>query len=121
WLSFTFARSAIAGGVHNELRAASDAEILGTYIQVNGFDVETALLGRAQASSNAVRALASQVASDHLGVRRAAFDVAATCKVSPILATSRAAAAVDHDRAMSSLVALTGVDFDKAYLQHEVA
>ena len=121
WLAFAIAHSAIAGIVPNTSTGLSDAEILGTYIQVNSFDLETALLGRAQASSDAVRALAAQVASDHLGVRQAAFDLAATCKVSPVLATSRAAAAVDHDRAMTRLLARTGVEFDKAYLEHEVA
>src|SRR5580765_771831 len=66
WILLGHAGSAIANGAST---AATDAEILGTYIQVNGFDVETALLGRSQASSPAVRELATRVSSDHLGVR----------------------------------------------------
>ena len=42
----------------------SDAEVIGIYIQVNSFDVEAALLARAQASSKAVRTLATQVAAE---------------------------------------------------------
>lgn len=118
WILLGHAGSAIANGAST---AATDAEILGTYIQVNGFDVETALLGRSQASSPAVRELATRVSSDHLGVRQAAFELAAKCKVSPVLAGSRAAAAREHDRAMTTLATLTGAAFDKAYLQHEAA
>jgi putative membrane protein len=128
-LLVAFAGSALAGSavaatasnVHSTIAAVSDAEILGTYIQVNGFDVETALLGRAQASSSAVRELAVRVSSDHLGVRQAAFDLAAKCKVSPVLASSRNAPASEHGRAMATLLTLTGGEFDRAYVQHEVA
>jgi putative membrane protein len=101
--------------------AMTDAQVLAVYIQVNSFDVETALLGRAQASSSAVRDLAAQVASDHMGVRQAAFGLAAACKVSPVLPGSRDAAAQDHARTLSKLATLKGAEFDKAYMEHEVA
>ena len=112
---------ALAQSARAAQTALSDAEVLGIYIQVNGFDVETALLARAQASTQDVQSLAKHVSSDHIAVRQAAFDLAATCKVSPLLPTSRASAAVDHGKAMATLDALTGKDFDKAYLEHEVA
>ncbi|MEO8621559.1 MAG: DUF4142 domain-containing protein [bacterium] len=115
---FGLAGSAVAGVTST---AMSDAEVLGIYIQVNSFDVETALLGRAQAGSSAVRELATQVASDHMGVRQAAFDLAATCKVTPVVPNSRNAAAMEHGREIATLAALTGADFDAAYMHHEVA
>lgn len=115
---FGLAGSAMAGSVPSAL---SDAEILGIYIQVNGFDIETALLGRAQANSDAVRELAAGVSSDHMSVRQTAFDLAGTCRVSPVLPGNRDAAAIDHGRAMTKLAALKGVEFDRAYVQHEVA
>ena len=90
-------------------------------IQVNGFDVETALLARAQASSNDVRTLATHVSADHMGVRQAAFDLAAKCNVSPVLPASRVGAALEHGKAMTKLAALTGTEFDKSYLLREVA
>ena len=118
WMALAHAGSAAAGVTSGTV---TDAEILGTYIQVNGFDVETALLGRSQASSSTVRELATRVSSDHLGVRQTAFELAATCKVSPVLAGSRAAAALEHNRAMMTLATLAGANFDKAYLEHEAA
>src|SRR4051812_16797262 len=79
-----------------ERSALNDAEVLGIYIQVNGFDIETALLARAQAKSNAVRTLATHVSTDHMGVRQAAHDLAAKCAVTPTLPSSRDAAALEH-------------------------
>jgi putative membrane protein len=118
WAAFGLVGAARAGAVPNAL---TDAEVLGIYIQVNSFDVETALLGRAQANSKEVREMAAHVSSAHLGVRQAAFDLAATCKVSPVLPSGRVAAAVEHTRTMTNLMSLTGAEFDKAYLRHEAA
>src|SRR6266702_2033120 len=70
----------------------SDAQIVGIYIQVNGFDIDTALLGRSQASSEAVRRLAEHVAADHLGVRQAIYAIAEKCGASPVLPVERNAA-----------------------------
>lgn len=106
--------SAVAG-------ALDDGQILGIYIQVNGFDAETALLGRALSHSSAVRNLATHVSTDHLGVRQAAYALAAKCKVSPVTPSERDAAAVEHGQEMTKLSTLKGAEFDKAYLRHEVA
>ena len=118
WIVLAHAGSAAARVTSNTV---TDAEILGTYIQVNGFDVETALLGRSKASSSTVRELATRVSSDHVGVRKAAYELAAKCSVAPVLAGSRVAAALEHDRAMMTLATLSGPNFDKAYLQSEAA
>jgi putative membrane protein len=97
-----------------------DAQILGIYIQVNTFDVETALLGQSQGGA-AVRDLAAHVASDHLGVRQAAWALATQCGVTPSLPASRASNASEHDAKLKSLLLLRGDAFDRAYVRHEVA
>lgn len=99
----------------------NDAQILGIYIQVNGFDIETALLGRTQGDAAAVRALGEHVSRDHIGVRQAAFDLATQCKLTPALPDARHAATNTHGAAMARLVGLQGAAFDEAYLKHEVA
>jgi len=99
----------------------TDAQILGIYIQVNGFDIETALLGRTQGHAQAVRALGEHVSRDHVGVRQAAFDLAAQCGVTPELPGARQAAAKEHSATLARLQALQGAEFDAAYLKHEVA
>lgn len=99
----------------------SDGQIIAIYIQVNGFDIETALLGRSQSRADAVRQLAAHVASDHLGVRQAAHALAGQCRVTPALPAQRNAAADDHGKAMVRLHALEGPAFDAAFLRHEAA
>ena len=98
-----------------------DAQVLGIYIQVNGFDIDTALLGRSQGASEAVRRLAEHVAADHLGVRQAIYSIAERCGVSPVLPVESNAAAVEHDKALAKLLSLRGAEFDSAYVEHEVA
>jgi putative membrane protein len=98
----------------------NDSQILGIYIQVNGFDIETALLGGARAKSESVRQLAHRVASDHLGVRQTAYDLAGQCNVPIDLPGGRDQAAVEHGKAMAHLLSLSGQSFDKAFAQHEV-
>lgn len=113
---------AMAAGFSTAATAGTlnDAQILGIYIQVNGFDIESALLGRAQTGSDAVRSLAEHVATDHLGVRQGAFALAEKCKVTPVLPAERNAVAVEHNKTMTKLLALKGGEFDKAYMQYEV-
>lgn len=99
----------------------SDSQILGIYIQVNSFDVETALVARAQAESGSVRGLAAHVASDHAGVRRTAYGLAEKCHAPPALPSGRNAAAAEHADAIVKLLALNGAQFDGEYLRREVA
>ena len=98
-----------------------DAQILGIYIQITSFDIESAMLGIAQGDAESVRALATHVANDHLAVRQAAYQLAAQCKLTPMLPDDRLDAARNHDRDLSLLLPLRGVAFDKAFLTYEVA
>ena len=99
----------------------SDGEIVAIYDQVNGFDIETALLGAARAKSPSVRALAAAVARDHIGVRNAASALARKAGIAPMLPSERFAAASDHDALMEDLLARSGADFDRAYISNELA
>ena len=101
--------------------ALDDSQILGIYIQVNSFDIETALLARAQGDSAAVRNLATHVAADHTGVRRMAYELAHKCRSLPTLPPERGAVAAEHASAMAKLSGLRGAEFDKEYLAREVA
>ena len=102
-------------------KSLNDGEILGIFIQVNGFDIETALLGRAQGKAESVRRLATHVATDHLGVRQLAYALAEECKVPISLPSERVVAEVEHGKTMTQLLALGGESFDKAFAQQEVA
>ncbi|BDV34408.1 DUF4142 domain-containing protein [Methylocystis iwaonis] len=111
----------LSASVPAQAAGLDGGQILGIYIQVNSFDIESALLARAQGASAALRKLAAHVAADHIGVRKAAYDLAQKCGVTPTTPAERVAAASDHAAAMQRLAALQGAEFDKAYLRHEEA
>lgn len=81
----------------------SDAEVLGIYIQVNSFDIETALLGEARGQSEEVLALGYMVSTDHTGVCKAAHGLAEAIGVVPVLPPARVTAARAHDAAVIAL------------------
>jgi putative membrane protein len=113
--------AALTAGDSTSPKSLGDSQILGIYIQVNGFDIETALLGQAQTKSESVRTLANHIASDHLSVRQLAYSLAGQCKVTIELPGERNLAAVEHGKAMTQLLSQHGEAFDKAFAQHEVA
>ncbi|HOV05043.1 MAG TPA: DUF4142 domain-containing protein [Kaistiaceae bacterium] len=98
---------------------ADDAALFAVYDQVNGFDIETATLGAVKGSSEEVRALAAMVLRDHSAVRQMTRDLAKRLDVAYAIDAASAGAA-DHEKAIGKLSALSGAEFDKAYLEHEI-
>jgi putative membrane protein len=98
-----------------------DGAIIAIYNQVNSFDIETGLLGAERGHSKEVRALGAMVARDHSGVRQAVDSLAGEINASLALPASRSVAASDHYAVMTRLLSLSGQEFDRAYLEHEIA
>jgi putative membrane protein len=101
--------------------ALTDDRILGIYVQVNSFDIETALAGQAHGASESVRKVARHVASDHVAVRQRAYELARQCNVPISLPADRDSAALEHGKTLTQLLTLSGAAFDKAYARHEVS
>lgn len=99
----------------------TDAQVVAIYVQVNSFDIETALLGQRVGSTDSVRALAAHVAADHLGVRKSILELARSEGISIELPAFRAEAQLEHDAVMARLAALKGREFDRAFLAHDIA
>ena len=99
----------------------NDAAIIAIYNQVNNFDIETALLGQVYGHSPDVQSFGKMVATDHTGVRKAAHELAIRIGVTPDLPSSRAPAALSHYKSIGELRNLSGQEFDRAYLLHEIA
>ena len=97
----------------------SKKELYSIFDQVNGFDIETASLGVVQSDNKDVRALAAMVLRDHSMVIQMARDLAKQHAVIYTVDHSNAPA-VAHKKALTRLRGLSGKEFDKAYLKHEV-
>jgi len=115
---------ALASALSGRAQSSSDLDdsaIIGIYNQVNSFDIESALLAANQADSADVRKLSQQVARDHRAVRLAAAELAKSMGIAESIPASRQEDMLAHDRAMADLAKLTGREFDRAYLLHEIA
>ena len=98
-----------------------DSAIIGIYNQVNAFDIESALLAQSRGDSSELRNLSQEVAEHHRDVRLTAAELARTMGIVETIPASRETDMLAHDRAMVELSNKSGVEFDRAYLQHEIA
>ncbi len=110
----------LAGSVAGAAPALDDATILAIFDQANAVDIYTGRLGAKYGSSEEVRALGRMVVSDHVAVQQMGRDLARKIKTVPTLPDNDSSVA-DCARIVAQLQSKTGPDFDKAYLQYEVA
>lgn len=100
-------------------KALSEQELYSIFDQVNGFDIETASLGVTQSDNRAVRALAAMVLRDHSMVIQMTRDSAKQQNITYNVDHTNASAK-SHQEKIKELRSLSGEEFDKAYLNHEI-
>jgi putative membrane protein len=107
-------------------RAASDAPrlddatIVAIFDAANTADMETGALAAERGASAEVREFGSMLVVAHRQVRQQGRDLARKLGVTPT-PPADSASAVQHAAAMARLRTLHGAEFDRAFLQHEVA
>jgi putative membrane protein len=97
-----------------------DPTIVAIFDAANTWDMETGMLAQQKGATKEVRDFGKQLAGDHKMVRQQGRDLATKLKVTPTPPKDFAMAA-DHEAAMKKLNGLSGKEFDRAFLQHEVA
>ena len=100
--------------------ALDDATILAIYDQANAADIVTARLGAKYGASEEVRALGRMVATDHMAAQQLGRDLAMKLKIFPTPPDNDTSVA-EQATAVALLQSKRGAEFDKAYLQYEVA
>jgi putative membrane protein len=100
--------------------AIDDATIVAIFDAANTFDIETGRLGNTQGSSAAVRAVGASLVRDHMTVRQQGRDLAKRLGVTPTPPADNPLQA-QHTMALADLRAKKGAEFDKAFLDHEIA
>ncbi|HEX6537240.1 MAG TPA: DUF4142 domain-containing protein [Gemmatimonadaceae bacterium] len=100
--------------------ALDDATIVAIFDAANTADIETGKLAAKRGSTKAVRDLGAMFARDHEAVRQQGRDLAKKLGVTPTPPKDDTSAA-EQAKVMATLRAKHGADFDKAYLEHEVA
>ena len=97
-----------------------DATIVAIFDAANTADIETGTLAAERGSTKEVRDFGAMLARDHKMVRQQGRDLAKKLGVTPTPPADDQGAR-DHAAAMKRLRALSGAEFDHAFLQHEVA
>ena len=97
-----------------------DATIVAIFDAANTADIETGTLAAKRANNTAGRDYGAMIAHDHEAVRQLGRDLAKKLGVTPTPPADDASAKA-HAQAMATLGARRGADFDRAFLQHEVA
>jgi putative membrane protein len=100
--------------------ALDDATIVAIFDAANTWDIETGALAEKKGTTKEVREFGAMLVHDHTMVRQQGRDLAKKLGVTPT-APKDFAMAKDHETAMKTLRAAKGAEFDRAFLQHEVA
>ena len=98
----------------------TDANIVAIFDAANTADIETGALGAHRARSAEVRELGQSFADAHTAVRQQGRDLAQKLGVTPALPAGDQGAA-GHAATLARLKGLSGAEFDKAFLDHEIA
>ena len=101
-------------------QSLTDANIVAIFDAANTADIETGELGAKRAKDQRVRDLGHMFAEAHRTVRQQGRDLAKKLGVTPVLPAGDRGAA-QHQAAMTALKAKSNADFDKAFLDHEIA
>jgi putative membrane protein len=112
--SYANAQAAQAGAAK-----LNDPTIVAIFDAANTWDIETGQIAEKKGSNKEVRDFGAMLARDHKMVRQQGRDLAKKLGVTPT-PPKDFAMAKDHQAALKKLNSLSGKEFDKAFLQHEV-
>jgi putative membrane protein len=119
--SLLLAAAAVAGNAPRpSATTLDDPTIVAIFDAANTADVETGELAARKGSSKEVRDFGTMLVRDHKAVRQQGRDLAKKLGVVPTPPIDDASAKA-HKAAITRLEALSGAEFDHAFLQHEVA
>jgi putative membrane protein len=98
----------------------NDAEIAAIVVAANSIDVRHGELARERAADERVREFAETMIRDHRAVNESAGALVARLGVTPEENDVSRSLQSSADQTIGSLTALTGAEFDRAYMAHEV-
>ncbi len=99
----------------------SDAQIAAIVVTANQVDINAGELAKSKTRNEEVKAFAERMITDHTGVNKSAVDLVTKLKVKPEENDTSRSLATGGADTIKRLKGLTGKDFDKAYVDNEVA
>jgi putative membrane protein len=118
-LAAALAMAALALAAHAQ--SPNDAQIAHIVVTANQVDIDAGKLAESRASSKDVRAFGKQMVTDHTAVNQQAVALAKKLGVTPEANDTSASLKKGGDANIAKLKGLKGKEFDKAYVDNEVA
>ena len=101
--------------------APNDAQIAMIAVVADTVDIDAGKLAAEKASSKEVKAFAETMVRDHTAVNAKATALAKKLGVTPEESDTSKSLKADGDKMLAKLKGLSGAEFDKAYVDNEVA
>lgn len=101
--------------------APNDAQIAMIAVVANSVDVDAGKMAAQKASSKEVKEFAETMVRDHTAVNAKATALAKKLGVTPEESATSKSLKADGDKMMAKLKGMSGAEFDKAYVDNEVA
>jgi len=108
------------GSAWAQSAAPTDPQIAAIVVAANQVDIDAGNLANSKSGSSQVRDFAQRMITDHSGVLKAAVDLVTKLKVTPESNPTSQSLTKGGEENIVALKKLTGSDFDKAYIDHEV-
>jgi putative membrane protein len=102
-------------------QGVNDAQIASIVVTANQVDIDAGKLAATQTKNATVKEFAERMVTDHTGVNKAAVDLATKLKVTPQDNPTSQSLKSGGEANLKKLKTLKGAEFDKAYVEHEVA
>src|SRR5215467_8339415 len=111
----------LASAAFASSQAINDAQIASIVVTANQADIDAGRLASAKAQSADVKAFGKQMVTDHSGVNKQATELVTKLKVTPEDNSTSQGLKAGGEENLKTLRSLKGTEFDKAYVDHEVA
>jgi len=111
----------VAAGTRAQGAAPTDPQIAHIVVTANQIDIDAGKLAASKAQSKDVKAFAQQMITDHTAVNKSATDLAGKLKLKPEDNDTSKSLKKGADDNIANLKKLKGSEFDRAYVDHEVA
>ena len=102
-------------------QSLTDGQIAAIVVTANQVDVDAGRLAASKATNPEVKKFAQTMVTDHTGVNKQAVDLATKLGVKPEDNDTAKSLASGGQANLANLKTLKGKEFDKAYVDHEVA
>ena len=99
----------------------TDPQIAAIVVAANRVDIEAGELAKTKATNPKVREFADRMVTDHSGVNQAATDLVTKLGVTPEENPTSQQLTQESEQNLANLRGLNGAEFDRAYVDREVA